>query len=178
MPTLTAVIEATTREHLGSGATERDLEAYCEALTRAWPVDEGEELDDDAARELAESVLEGGREGRDEEGRTWVQVGRARSAEAIARELREIVVSETIQAFISDASGHDSLRQYESLVRTRLGGSYDAEAWDDAMEVLREADVEADGEPDRLQSSLEAAAEALNEERRQPAPPPPGYFEG
>lgn len=36
------------------------------------------------------------------------------------------------------------------------------------------ADADADGEPDRLQSSLDAAAEALNEERRQPAPPPPG----
>lgn len=49
---------------------------------------------------------------------------------------------------------------------------------EDLRSDLAARDEDAAGEPDRLQGSLEAAAEALDEERRQPVPPPSGYFEG
>jgi hypothetical protein len=54
-------------------------------------------------------------------------------AKMIADELEEI-------GAVGDDIGDDarSLREHESLVRTRLGGDYDPAAWDDAMEILRE----------------------------------------
>lgn len=139
MTTLTAVLSSITqRDQLGPDATEYDLAAYREALELAWPVDDDEEFDDDEAGRLCEAVQEG-RAGRTAEGLDWVQVGRRRAAAAIAEELREVVSSETLEAYIADESEHDSLESYRALVRTRLGGSYDAEAWPDAMELLRAA---------------------------------------
>lgn len=58
-------------------------------------------------------------------------------AALIADDLAEVVAAETLAAYVADETGNDSLSQYESLVRTRLGGAYDASAWDDAMEILR-----------------------------------------
>ena len=55
----------------------------------------------------------------------------------IVNELRAICTEERLDAFAADTTGHDSLRCEEALVRTRLGGDYDAGAWDDAMKLLR-----------------------------------------
>lgn len=59
-------------------------------------------------------------------------------AQMIADELRAVVHEDTLQAFVDDDSGHDSLRYYETIVKIRLGGDYDASAWHDACQLLRE----------------------------------------
>lgn len=63
------------------------------------------------------------------------------AAQAIATELRAICTEEQIARYRAnmddESGGYDSLRNHESLVRIRLGGDYDASAWDDAMEILR-----------------------------------------
>jgi len=69
-------------------------------------------------------------------------VGAAISAsEWIATELESICTEVTLREYAADAgdeSASPSLHQYEDLVRTRLGGDYSQEAWDDAMALLVE----------------------------------------
>lgn len=60
------------------------------------------------------------------------------AAEKIADQLIAICTTEALREYANDASGAESLRQHESLVRTRLGGDYDASAWDEAMDRIRE----------------------------------------
>lgn len=60
------------------------------------------------------------------------------AAQKIADELIDICTEERLREFASDDSGNDSLEQHRSLVQIRLGGSYRSEAWDKAMDLLRE----------------------------------------
>jgi hypothetical protein len=57
--------------------------------------------------------------------------------QSIVTELREVVPDETMQAYVDDQSGNDSLDQYRSIVKTRLGGDYSDDAWGDACDMLR-----------------------------------------
>lgn len=72
--------------------------------------------------------------------RTSSERRRQQAAQEIANELRAIVGQDELAAFIADAGdeagGYHSLRHHEALVRTRLGGAYDPDAWDAAMEML------------------------------------------
>lgn len=128
--TLTEAIAATSREGLGPDATSNDLEAYVEALTRAWPA--GKSLYDEDVYELTTAVLEG-RAGRDEHGRSWVEVGHAQSVKDIVGTVQEIADEEGDPA-ISDTVTERHLRL---RVERILGYFFDAEAWDDAIAELR-----------------------------------------
>lgn len=66
-------------------------------------------------------------------------------AEMIAAELRAICTEEDLDREMGpDASESASLDQHRSLVQTRLGGSYQTGAWDEALGILRtEAEMRA-----------------------------------
>ena len=55
----------------------------------------------------------------------------------IAEELKSILGEVRLAEWASTYDAiDDGWKEYEALVRTRLGGDYDPEAWDDALEIL------------------------------------------
>lgn len=60
-----------------------------------------------------------------------------RAARDIANALIDIVSSETMAHYCANLTGHQSLAQYEALVRAQLGADYQAGSWDIAMAMLR-----------------------------------------
>ena len=71
-------------------------------------------------------------------GNYWTRPRDAGAEELIVDELVAILLPERLEQYANDDSGNDSLESERSLVRLRLGGDYDPEAWDDAMELIRE----------------------------------------